>query len=291
MSQRDFNSKSNDNIIFCTSMCNNRCIMCCQPPQTHNDIKELYSENIQRINKAPKDLSLICLTGGEPTLLGDKLVSLIRTIRVKLPQTDIMLLTNARLFSNEQYAADVAIAGEGHLFVGTELHSDFANDHDFIAGVKDAYKDAVIGMYNLAANDIDIELRIIICKINYKRLSQIALFIHKNLPFVSKIVFMGMECIGYAYDNYDSVWVEPEEFTDNLKDAVQILSEWKYNVNIYNIPLCLLPSELHNYSRRSISDWKNEFPILCNNCSKRSDCCGFFSTSIIKYQNIHCIID
>ena len=63
MSQRDFNSKSNDNTIFCTSMCNNRCIMCCQPPQTHNDIKELYSENIQRINKAPKDLSLICLTG------------------------------------------------------------------------------------------------------------------------------------------------------------------------------------------------------------------------------------
>ena len=56
MSQRDFNSKSNDNTIFCTSMCNNRCIMCCQPPQTHNDIKELYSENIQRINKAPINL-------------------------------------------------------------------------------------------------------------------------------------------------------------------------------------------------------------------------------------------
>ena len=61
MSQRDFNSKSNDNTIFCTSMCNNRCIMCCQPPQTHNDIKELYSENIQRINKAPKDLSLVLM--------------------------------------------------------------------------------------------------------------------------------------------------------------------------------------------------------------------------------------
>ena len=289
MRQRLLNSKSNDNTIFCTSMCNNRCIMCCQPPHTHNDIEELYWDNIERINNAPSDLPLLCLTGGEPTLLGDKLISLISCIREKLPQTEILLLTNARLFSDEEYAANVATAGEGHLFVGTELHSDFANDHDYIAGKENAYKETVIGMYNLAAHDIEIELRVIICKENFTRLNHIAQFIHKNLPFVGKIAFMGMECVGYAYDNYESVWVDPMDYSNVLEDAVRFLSEWRYNVNIYNIPLCLLPEGIRQFSRQSISDWKNEYSDLCDNCLKKRDCCGLFSTSIIPYQRLHCI--
>ena len=289
MRQRLLNSKSNDNTIFCTSMCNNRCIMCCQPPHTHNDIEELYWDNIERINNAPSDLPLLCLTGGEPTLLGDKLISLISCIREKLPQTEILLLTNARLFSDEEFAANVATAGEGHLFVGTELHSDFANDHDYIAGKENAYQETVIGMYNLAAHDIEIELRVIICKENFTRLNHIAQFIHKNLPFVGKIAFMGMECVGYAYDNYESVWVDPIDYSDVLEDAVRYLSEWRYNVNIYNIPLCLLPEGIRQFSRQSISDWKNEYSDLCDNCLKKRDCCGLFSTSIIPYQRLHCI--
>ena len=289
MRQRLLDSKSNDNTIFCTSMCNNRCIMCCQPPHTHNDIEELYWDNIERINNAPSNLPLLCLTGGEPTLLGDKLISLISCIREKLPQTEILLLTNARLFSDEEYAANVATAGEGHLFVGTELHSDFANDHDYIAGKENAYKETVIGMYNLAAHDIEIELRVIICKENFTRLNHIAQFIHKNLPFVGKIAFMGMECVGYAYDNYESVWVDPMDYSNVLEDAVRFLSEWRYNVNIYNIPLCLLPEGIRQFSRQSISDWKNEYSDLCDNCLKKRDCCGLFSTSIIPYQRLHCI--
>ena len=289
MRQRLLNSKSNDNTIFCTSMCNNRCIMCCQPPHTHNDIEELYWDNIERINNAPSDLPLLCLTGGEPTLLGDKLISLISCIREKLPQTEILLLTNARLFSDEEYAANVATAGEGHLFVGTELHSDFANDHDYIAGKENAYQETVIGMYNLAAHDIEIELRVIICKENFTRLNHIAQFIHKNLPFVGKIAFMGMECVGYAYDNYESVWVDPMDYSDALEGAVRFLSEWRYNINIYNIPLCLLPEGIRQFSRHSISDWKNEYSDLCDNCLKKRDCCGLFSTSIIPYQRLHCI--
>ena len=289
MRQRLLNSKSNDNTIFCTSMCNNRCIMCCQPPHTHNDIEELYWDNIERINNAPSDLPLLCLTGGEPTLLGDKLISLISCIREKLPHTEILLLTNARLFSDEEYAANVATAGEGHLFVGTELHSDFANDHDYIAGKENAYKEAVIGMYNLAAHDIEIELRVIICKENFTRLNHIAQFIHKNLPFVGKIAFMGMECVGYAYDNYESVWVDPMDYSDALEGAVRFLSEWRYNVNIYNIPLCLLPEGIRQFSRQSISDWKNEYSDLCDNCLKKRDCCGLFSTSMNSYQRLHCI--
>ena len=286
MSQRPFNINSNDNTIYCTSMCNNRCVMCCQPPQSHNDIDELYAENLIRIDQAPKELSLICITGGEPTLLGDRLVSLIQYTREKLPQTDILLLTNARKFSNRDFAATVSSAGENRLFVGTELHSDYAKDHDLISGAQNAYQETILGIYNLASYGIEIELRVIVCKANYMRLYNIAQFIHKNIPFVSKIAFMGMECTGLAFDNFDTVWIEPDEYIDNLKMAVLFLSSWKYNVDIYNVPLCLLPEDIRSFSRNSISDWKRFYPAECNGCQRKLECCGLFSTSRIHYQNL-----
>ena len=286
MTQRPISINSNDNTVYCTSMCNNRCVMCCQPPQSYNDIDELYAENLIRIDQAPKELSFICITGGEPTLLGDKLVTLIQYIRDKLPQTDIMLLTNARKFANSDFAAKVSSVGGERLFVGTELHSDYANDHNMISGVQNAYQETILGIYNLASYGIDIELRVIVCKANYTRLYNIAQFVHKNLPFVYKIAFMGMECTGYAFDNYESVWIEPSEYNNSLKKAVLFLSSWKYDVNIYNVPLCLLPEEIRNFSRNSISDWKRTYPAKCNDCQKKSECCGLFSTSRIHYQNL-----
>lgn len=45
MKQRTFDISSNDNTLFVTEQCNNRCIMCCQPPQTADDIDALFQEN------------------------------------------------------------------------------------------------------------------------------------------------------------------------------------------------------------------------------------------------------
>ena len=42
MKQRTFDISSNDNTLFVTEQCNNRCIMCCQPPQTADDIDALF---------------------------------------------------------------------------------------------------------------------------------------------------------------------------------------------------------------------------------------------------------
>ena len=41
-----------------------------------------------------------------------------------------------------------------------------------------------------------------------------------------------------------------------------------YNVCIYNIPLCLLPDSFHDFAQKSISDWKNDYPDICQECKK-----------------------
>ena len=287
MKQREFDIHSNDNTLFITSQCNNRCIMCCQPPLATDDLEELFQENTERIMNAPKELTSIGITGGEPTLLGDKLISLVALIREQLPDTDIHILSNGRAFVDGKYTLRLAEAGGGRLMVGVPLHSDYSGDHDKIAGCKGAFNETMIGLYNLAVANIGIELRIVMNALNYKRFLPMAQFIHRNLPFVDWIAFMGMEYVGYAIKHSKNIWIEPKNYIPELCGAVKYLAEWNYDVCIYNIPLCLLPEQFRPFAEQSISDWKNKYMDFCEECSVKTNCCGLFSTSIKPYEGLN----
>lgn len=58
---------SNDNALFITSQCNNRCVMCCQPPLLRNDLEGYFQKNMALIDSAPRELRSLGITGGEPT--------------------------------------------------------------------------------------------------------------------------------------------------------------------------------------------------------------------------------
>ena len=278
MEQRAINIHSNDNTLFVTEQCNNHCIMCCQPPRKVDDMDLLYEQNIKRIKSAPTELPIIGITGGEPTLLGERLITLIETVRQELP--------NGRRFKDIDYAHKIAVAGGGRMIYGIPLHSDYEGDHDKIAGAKGAYADTIIGLYNIAMQGGCIELRIVMNKLNYQRFSAMANFIHKNLSFVAWTAFMGMERTGYAASKSKNVWIEPKEYISNLGDAVHFLDDWHHEVAIYNIPLCLLSKDLRPFAKRSISDWKNYFPEICETCELKSECCGAFTTSSSIYKDL-----
>lgn len=283
----DFRIDSNDNTLFTTARCNNNCIMCCQPPLNNDDIDELFERNLSIIDRSPKDIPVVGISGGEPTLLGDKLIDLISHIRKVLPNSDIHILSNGRNFKDIDYTRRVVEAAEDKLFVGIPLHSDYYRDHDIIAGTKEAYNETMAGMFNLAALGALIELRIVINKLNYMRLPQIADFIHKNLPFVAWTAFMAMEHIGHAVSNERNIWIEPIEYSGKLTEAVSILAQWHKEVAVYNVPLCLIPESIHSFAQKSISDWKNKYLPECCMCSLKSKCCGLFATSKKPFKGIH----
>lgn len=288
----DFRIDSNDNTLFTTVRCNNNCIMCCQPPMNiTDDIDELFERNLSIIDSAPKDIPVVGISGGEPTLLGDKLFELIKHIRTNLPNSDIHILSNGRNFKDIKYAKKLAeVAGE-KLFVGIPLHSDYYRDHDIIAGCKEAYNETMAGIFNIAASGASIELRIVINKLNYMRLPHIANFIHKNLPFVAWTAFMAMEHIGHAVSNERHIWIEPMEYATELAEAVSILDQWHKEVAVYNIPLCLIPESIRPFAQKSISNWKNKYLPICDSCALKSKCCGLFATSGKTFQGIIPIVD
>lgn len=282
----DFRIDSNDNTLFTTARCNNNCIMCCQPPLNNDDIDELFERNLSIIDRSPKDIPVVGISGGEPTLLGDKLIDLISHIRKVLPNSDIHILSNGRNFKEIDYTRRVVEAAGDKLFVGIPLHSDYYRDHDIIAGAKEAYNETMAGMFNLAALGALIELRIVINKLNYMRLPQMADFIHKNLPFVAWTAFMAMEHIGHAVSNERNIWIEPIEYSDKLTEAVSILSQWHKEVAVYNVPLCLIPESIHRFAQKSISDWKNKYLPVCDSCAHKSECCGLFATSQKTFKGL-----
>ncbi|MBQ3733927.1 MAG: His-Xaa-Ser system radical SAM maturase HxsC [Bacteroidales bacterium] len=282
-----FDIKSNDNALFVTEQCNNHCLMCCQPPRNVDDIDKLYQKNQHLIRSAPKELKVLGITGGEPTLLGEKLFDLIAEIRQFLPDTELHLLSNGRSFANEAFAQRLAEVSEGMIVVGVPLHSDYERDHDKISGCKGAFAETMYGLYNLADAGVPIELRIVVNKLNFIRLPHIAQFIFKNLPFVSWTAFMGMEQTGLAHKNHNAIWVEPVDYVDLLAQAVFYLGSWGLDACIYNIPLCLLPETVWLHAEKSISDWKTQYSAQCDKCLKRQQCCGLFGTSSEEYVGLN----
>ena len=278
---------SNDNVLFITSQCNNRCLMCCQPPNNSNDLERNYIKNIRLIDTAPTTLPSIGITGGEPTLLGNKLFSLINHIKDKLPETEIHLLTNGRAFADLNYAKKLKQCGSDKILIGIPIHSDCALDHDYITQSKGSFDETMLGLYNLERCGFDVELRIVLNKITCQRLPQMANFIYRNLPFVRYVAFMGMEYTGCTIKNHNLVWIDPLEYKEQLERAVCELSRWGLNVSVFNLTHCVLNKNLWKHAVKSISDWKNIYADFCGECSMKEKCCGLFSTSRRQSQGLH----
>lgn len=285
-----FDIHSNDNALFTTAMCSNRCLMCCQPPSEKNDIDTLWDKNIKLIDTAPKDLPSIGVTGGEPTLLGNRFFELIHHIRETLPETEIHILSNGRAFANKYFTSQLGEIGPEKILLGIPLHSDNQFDHDLIAGAKGAYTETLLGLYNLARWSFDIELRVVLTKLNYKRLPQLAHFIYRNLPFVRYISLMGLEYTGYTIKNAEQVWIDPVDMSAPLSEATLFLASTGLDVSIFNLSQCVLPECIWPFARKSISDWKNRFEPFCDQCRLKADCCGLFATSKKQSPNLHPIV-
>lgn len=269
---------SNSNSIFVTPACDCRCVMCPQPPQKHDE--ETFNIAMDLLDRLdPAKVTKICVTGGEPTLMGDKFISMMRKIKKRFDHSFVMLLTNGKNFSDFCLAKEYADIGLSNSLTCVSLHSDIEELNDKIAGSKGSFHKTTQGLYNLARLRQKVEIRHVVNRLNYHRLEDYANFLYRNFPFAYHVAFMGMEVTGYAFDNFNDIWTDPYEYHHFLNNALRTLHRAYVNVSIYNIPLCLLEKKSWTFARQSISEWKNTYIEECNGCKQRSECCGVFSTS------------
>ncbi len=271
------------NFLLITERCNSNCLMCSQPPRDRDDsyLMEIYRKLIPMI---PKDCQEIGLTGGEPTLLGEKFFALLDDLQSHLPDTDLHCLTNGRSFAWKNIADRLGEMNYRKLMLGIPLYSDHYQQHDFIVQARDAFDQTMAGLYNLAVHGQRIEIRIVLHKQTIPRLVRLAKFIYRNLPFVEHVTFMGLEHQGYTPHNISKLWIDPVHYMNELREAVYYLHEMGMNVSIYNSQLCLMPEELWLFNRRSISDWKNIYLKECGGCAAIEKCGGLFASGERKHS-------
>lgn len=272
---------SNANFLFITEQCNSFCLMCSQPPRAVND-EHLVEELLEAVPMINKGAHEIGITGGEPTLLGEKFFSLVQSLKVNLPSTAVHVLSNGRTFSDENLAYKLSEINHHDIMVGIPLYSDLPHIHDYVVQSDGAFDETIRGILQLKRHVQKVEIRVVIHKLTYERLPQLAQFIVRNLQFADHVALMGLEITGFTRANLDELWVDPVDYQDQLTEAVRILQKGSVKVSIYNLQKCLLPRELWSVSVKSISDWKNKFYDECDSCLAKSDCGGFFSSSDIK---------
>lgn len=272
-----YRRESLSNSLFVTERCNSYCVMCSQPPVDRED-PERVEQLIRAVRLIDQDTRALGITGGEPTLLGDGLFELIRACHRHLPSTELHILTNGRRFSELAVASKVIDCSDRATWA-IPLYSDAPEIHDYVVQAKGAFAQTLTGLLNLARLDQSVEIRVVLQHAVAPRIPELAHFIARNLPFVSHVAWMGLEPMGFARGNWNSIWLEPEEFMPALRDSVALLHSHGISTSLYNLPLCVLPRDLWIHAAQSISDWKNEYQSECAECTVKTRCCGFFSSA------------
>lgn len=272
---------SRSNSFLVTERCDNYCVMCSQPPKVQDDswlIDELW-DVIPLVSPQTEEIGI---TGGEPSLLGVRLVNLVERMRDFLPHTAVHILSNGRGFADATFARALGDVGHSDLMVGIPLYSDLPEEHDYIVQSRGAFEDTVAGILNLKRARVRVELRFVIQANTFDRIPDFARFVGRNLRFVDHVALMGLEIVGFAKANIESLWIDPLDYQHELLAAVRELSRAGLRTSIYNHPLCILPEWLHTFARKSISDWKNRYFDECASCARINDCGGFFASAAVR---------
>jgi His-Xaa-Ser system radical SAM maturase HxsC len=274
-----YRRQSPHNSIFATDHCNSLCLMCSQPPRDVDEtgIVERHLRLVRLISPETRELGI---SGGEPTLLGEGLVRIIRECKVRLPKTALHILSNGRPFRDEQFARAVAEINHPDLMIGIPVYSDIDSEHDYVVQSRGAFAETIRGLHNLGRCSVPVEIRVVIHRVTYERLPQLAEFLYRNVTFASQVALMGLEITGYTVPNLESLWIDPWDYREQLRDATVFLASRGVPVSIYNHQLCTLPTDLWRFSRKSISDWKNEYLPECERCAEMTSCGGFFASAL-----------
>jgi His-Xaa-Ser system radical SAM maturase HxsC len=269
------------NSLLVTERCNNYCIMCSQPPKQRDD-SWLVEELLQAIPLMSPDTAEIGITGGEPSLLGPKLVALIEQLGRFLPSTAVHVLSNGRAFSAGDLAKQLARLNHPDLMLGIPLYAEVPEIHDYIVQARGAFDETIRGILQLKRHGVRVELRFVMQADTCAGLPAFARFVARNLLFVDHVALMGLELMGFARSNLDAIWIDPLDYQEPLREAVTTMDRAGLRVSIYKTPLCVLTPELHRFARASISDWKNAYLEDCEGCALRPKCGGFFASSTLR---------
>jgi len=287
-------SRGRRSFIVITRKCINDCLFCTERPRanwpdpTTKELKEILAKDC-------KSFSYIVFTGGEPTLHKDicELIEYAKRLGYR-----VTLFTNGRLFSNPELTKKIAKTGLDAVLI--PLHGYPAEIHDRITQRPGSFKQTISGLKNLALYNIEIQVKIIPNKINYKILPNLASFI-APLPYVDFVAMDMLAVGGNALKNKEIISTKLSIMAPYMEEALDILIAAGKPIQVTSLPLCLVKPEYWKYI--SDSRTKEEIQVglnkdkrgssvtytgqalapACQNCFLKEKCPGTWPTYFRVY--------
>ncbi len=228
--------------------CNNNCLICVVDAHSNRNKNMTKKEVLDFFNnrlEKNKDIGLIELSGGEPTVREDFLY-ILSYLGQKYPYLHYSLLTNGRRFCNFAFAGE--FSGYNIRSVITALHHWKEEKHDELTQVKGSFRETHQGIKNLSQLNVPVTVKIIVTKLNYKDMPQIVEFVAKNFPSVKNMSINGLDIRGMALASKDKVAVSFTDYIPYVYKAIDIANKYNINMVLYSIPLCVLSKEYRNYA-------------------------------------------
>ncbi|WP_240047571.1 His-Xaa-Ser system radical SAM maturase HxsC [Sphingomonas panacisoli] len=263
---------SRHNTLLVTERCDQLCVMCSQPPKkTHVDRFALLE---QACLLAEPD-TLIGVSGGEPTLYKQKLLSMIEHVLDARPDVQFHILSNGQHFERDDVDR-LRDPRYRRVSWGIPLYAADAATHDDVVGKHGAFVRLRDSFALLMAAGARVELRTVLLSTNVDKLHDLAHFVVARLRFIEAWSIMQLEHIGFAKGRWRDLFVRHDLNFTPVATALDAALLHGVRAQLFNFPLCTVPAAYRPYAIASISDWKNKTMAPCQQCSEREHCAGFF---------------
>lgn len=272
MAHRLIRANSRHNTLLVTERCDQLCVMCSQPPKKHHtDMFPLFETAVML---APEHAT-IGLSGGEPTLFKADLLRFLRRTMEARPDVNFHILTNGQHLNRTDVTALRALDMTRILW-GVPCYSSDRAIHDELVGKPGAFARLRPSLGLLCEAGARVELRTVVMRPNTHGLPDLARLITTTLPFVEMWAIMQLENIGYARQNWNSLFFDSSTGFEPIAKALDFAVSRGIRTELYNFPLCTVPMRYRSFAPSTISDWKRSYVDDCAACSLKPHCGGFF---------------
>ena len=274
---------NNTALILVNTGCNNRCLICMR-----EDIKSLSVRSLEEIKtkiREVKDLGYknLSLSGGEASIRPDILDI------IKFAETvgfdRITLKTNGRRLADWSFIEPLSKIKNFEVIFSINGHT--AEIHEAVTGVKGSFEETVKGIENAQKLGIPTRINIVVCKPNYKHLSELADFL--LCLGASEQQFCFIHPAGEAMNHLEEMIPDIDEATPYI-NALLAKNRSLGNVSGQSVrairsiafPFCCLDEENRQYAIEHLGDEAETFsktkPQECQECRYLSTCPGIWST-------------
>lgn len=262
-----------------TFKCNQNCISCILNMSVATKIPDPPLEQVfSIIDKLDPKKDVLEITGGEPTLRNE-LFEVFDYINKNNPELYTFIVTNGVRLADKNYAKRLLETLPKNYMIGIAMYADYPSLHDFITRMKGSFEYTVKGIKNMLELGLNIEIRYIISRLNYKRLPKFAEFCTKHFKDVKRYILINMKYTGNAYIARKILFVKISDVVPYAIKAVEIFWEKNENVRLYHFPLCILPEK---YREIAMGVTKEEeeltFAPQCEKCKLKEKCPRIWKT-------------